>query len=222
MCWGKVRREDPFCFDYLSPYAYLASTQIHRIAGAANEVEPVPVLFAGLLEAHGTRGPAEVPAKKRYLLKDIMRIADRFGVPISAPPALPFRSLHALRVSSIPIEPEARRRLIDRLYAGVWARGEDLTDRAVLERIVREVGLDPELVARAETPEIKQRLKAQTDDAIALGVFGVPTSIVGEEIFWGTDSLPHLERYLEGHDPVTPERMEAFLRIPVGAARKIA
>lgn len=210
-----------FHFDFLSPYAYLAWTQIHAIAGAAGrEVEPVPVVFAGLLDAHGTRGPAEIPAKRRYLVKDILRIADALGVPIAPPFALPFRSLHALRIASLPLEPTTRRRLIDRLYAGAWARSEDLADRAVLERIVSAVGLDRDIVAQAEAPENKERLRSQTEGAIAAGVFGVPTVIVDGELFWGSDSLPHLARFLAGRHAVDPQVVEAFARVPVGAVRR--
>lgn len=209
-----------FHFDFLSPYAYLAWTRIHGIADAAGrEVEPVPVVFAALLDAHGTRGPAEVPAKRRYLVKDILRIADSFGAPLAPPFALPFRSLHALRIASLPLEPVVRQRLIDRLYAGAWARSEDLADRAVLSRIVSEVGLDPALVAAAEAPDNKARLRSQTEGAIACGVFGVPTVIVDGELFWGTDSLPHLARFLAGREAIDPDVVEAFGRVPVGAVR---
>lgn len=210
-----------FCFDFLSPYAYLAWTRIHTIAEAAGrEVEPVPVLFAGLLSAHGTRGPAEVEAKRRYLVRDILRIADAFGAPIAPPAALPFKSLHALRMASLPLERDAQRRLIDRLFAGAWARSEDLTDRAVLARIASEAGLDPAIVEHAETPDNKERLRARTEAVIAEGVFGVPTVLVDGELFWGTDSLPHLGRFLAGHDAVRRELADAFDRVPVGATRR--
>lgn len=210
-----------FHFDFLSPYAYLAWTRIHGIAGASGrDVEPVPVVFAALLDAHGTRGPAEIPAKRRYLVKDVLRIADALGAPIAPPFALPFRSLHALRMASLPLEPAIRRRLIDRLYAGAWARSEDLTDRASLARIASEVGLDPGIVAEAETAENKERLRSQTEGAIAAGVFGVPTVIADGELFWGTDSLPHLERFLAGRHAIDPALVEAFARVPVGAVRR--
>src|SRR4051812_14938048 len=112
-------------FDYLSPYAYLAWTQIHRIAekhGA--EVEPIPVLFAGLLQHHGTKGPAEIPAKRSYLFKDILRLAHAFGVPIAPPATHPFNPLLPLRASSLDLDAGVRRRLIDGLYAATWAEGK--------------------------------------------------------------------------------------------------
>jgi 2-hydroxychromene-2-carboxylate isomerase len=216
-----ARQRIAFAFDFLSPYAYLAWTKIHGIAAAAErEVEPWPVLFAGLLDAHGTKGPAEIPAKRRYLVKDIVRIASAFGVPIAAPVAIPFRSLHALRMASLPMDAGTRRRVVDRLFAGAWARSEDLTDRAVLARIAEESGLGARAVEDAEAPENKDRLRKRTEEAVSLGVFGVPTTIADGEIFWGTDSLPHLERFLAHRDPVRAEIVEAFARVPIGAQRR--
>src|SRR5512140_3653821 len=94
-----------FCFDYVSPYAYLAWTQIHALAARhGREVTPVPVLFAALLDAAGTKGPAEIPAKRGYVFKDVLRSAHRLRVPLVPPPAHPFNPLLALRVSSLDLE----------------------------------------------------------------------------------------------------------------------
>lgn len=210
-----------FLFDFLSPYAYLAWTRIHGIAEAhGRRVVPVPVLFAGLLEAHGTRGPAEVDAKRRYLVHDIQRIARAWDVPIAAPRAIPFRSLTALRLATLPLAPETKRALIDRLYAGAWARGEDVTDRDVLARIASEVGAGDDALERAEAAETKDALRRATEAAVAEGVFGVPTVLVDGEMFWGCDALPHLERFLAGERAIDPETMAAFAKVPVGARRR--
>lgn len=210
-----------FCFDFLSPYAYLAWTRIHSIAEAhGREVEPVPVVFGALLEAHGTLGPAEVDAKRRYLVRDVLRIARAWHVPIAPPRAIPFRSLTALRLATLPLDRSARRVLIDRLYAGAWARGEDLADRAVLAAIAAELGHDGEaLLARAESAENKDALRRATEDAVAAGAFGVPTVLVGGEMFWGCDALPHLERWLAGERAVTPELLARWSEVPVGVRR---
>ncbi|AKF05050.1 2-hydroxychromene-2-carboxylate isomerase [Sandaracinus amylolyticus] len=209
-----------FLFDFLSPYAYLAWSRIHGVAACAGrEVEPVPVLFAGLLGAHGTRGPAEVDAKRRYLVRDVLRIASAWDVPIAAPRAIPFRSLTALRLTSIEMDRATRRALIDRLFAGAWARGEDLADSETLAAIAREVGLGDDALARAESSEVKASLRRVTDEAIAAGVFGVPTVLVDGEMFWGCDSFPHLERFLAGELAVDRDVLAAFDAAPVGARR---
>lgn len=210
-----------FYFDFLSPYAYIACTQIHRIAGEPT-VELVPVLFAGLLGHHGTKGPAEVPAKRSYLLFDTVRKARALGVPFDAPKHHPFNPLLALRVASVPMDRDAQRRLVDRLFAEVWTRRGHVEDVATVEGILAEVGLDPKrTIADATSDEGKARVRAQTERAISDGVFGVPTVVAGGEIFWGCDSLPDLERFLESGKPtLDPELIARWSALTPSAERK--
>jgi 2-hydroxychromene-2-carboxylate isomerase len=199
-------------FDFISPYAYLAWTQLPALAARhGRELEPVPVLFAGLLEHHGTLGPAEVPAKRRYVLFDIARKARALGVPLELPVHHPFNPLLALRLASLPLEPAARRALIDRLFAAVWSgRAENIQDPVVVAAILRELGHDPErTLAEATSPAGKARLKAQTDRAIADGIFGVPSVLADGELFWGVDALPLLDAFLGGAAPSVDPGLEA-------------
>jgi 2-hydroxychromene-2-carboxylate isomerase len=192
-----------FHFDFLSPYAYLAWTQIHRVAERhGRAVEPVPVLFAGLLDHHGTKGPAEIAAKQRYLVFDTTRKARILGVAFGPPKHHPFNPLLALRVASIPMEPERRRALIDRIFAGVWSgEAANIEDVDTIARFAAEVGLDARVIVDAQSPEGKARLKEQTARANADHVFGVPTVIVDNEPFWGVDALPELDRFLASGTP---------------------
>lgn len=197
-----------FYFDFISPYAYLAWTQLR-----ARDLTPVPILFAGLLEAHGTRGPAEVPAKRRYIFRDTQRTARRLGVPFAPPPAHPFNPLLALRVASLPTTPLS---VIDALFAAVWGGGNGVTDPAEVARIAGEAA-----VAEANTPESKARVRRQTDEAIALGVFGVPTIEVDGELFWGVDSIANLDAYLRGDGAIDPADIARWETLPAQATRKI-
>jgi 2-hydroxychromene-2-carboxylate isomerase len=212
-----------FYFDFISPYAYLAWTQIHALAARHGcAVEPVPVLFAGLLAHHGTRGPAEVPAKRRYLVFDTSRKARALGVPFGPPPYHPFNPLLALRVASVPLAAEVQRALIDRIYAAVWSgAAEHVEAPDTVARLVRDVGLDAAVVlAQATSPDGKARLKSQTEDAIAGGVFGVPTITAGGELFWGVDSLPDLDGFLGGAGPtLDAETLDRWARITPSAER---
>lgn len=210
-----------FLFDYLSPYAYVAWHRIGPIAARhGREVEPVPVLLAALLGAAGTRGPAEVPAKRAYLAKDTIRAAAAAGVRFAPPPAHPFNPLLALRVTGAVAELAARRRLVDALFAAVWGGGPGVEDRATVVAIADRVGLDgAALVAAATGEPAKTRLRADTDAAIAAGAFGVPTILVDGELFWGNDSLEHVERFLGGADPVTPARLAPWQDLRASATR---
>ena len=199
-----------FYFDYISPNAYLAWIQLPKLAGKYGcTIDPVPVLFAGLLGAHGQLGPAEIPAKALWMAKNNYRKAVQLGVPLNPPAFHPFNPLLALRVSSLPLETAKRTALITALFEAVWVRGLHVSETAIVERISDEIGLSGSaLVAAAQQDDCKALLRRQTDDAIACGVFGVPSMDVAGEIFWGYDDFPFLELFLAGKDPLPPEAIE--------------
>ena len=219
---GRMDEPIRFYFDYLSPYAYLAWTQIGALAARCGRVvEPVPVLFAGLLNASGGVGPAEMPAKRRYVFLDTLRTAQVLKVPLLPPPTHPFNPLLALRVSSLPMANDARVRLVDALYAATWAGGGGVTEPDRVAAAASSIGLDgAAMVAAAASDDAKTRLRRQTDEAIALGTFGVPTLYVGDEMFWGYDSLPHLERFLRGELPGLSHRLQDWRDLPASAVRR--
>lgn len=201
-----------FLFDYISPYAYLAWKRIHALVeGEGYAVEPIPVLFAAFLKAHGHKGPAQIPSKRIYVFKDCLRTATVEGIDLHPPPRHPFNPLLALRVSGLDMPAATRRALIDRLFDEVWGGGRGVEDPAVVAEHCAAVGL-VDAVARASASENKQRLRAASEMGIAAGGFGVPTMLVGDELFWGFDSFPHLRRVLAGQDPLPLDRLETWNR----------
>jgi len=212
-----------FYFDFISPYAFVASTQVHAIAARnGRTVDLVPVLFAGLLEAHGTKGPAEIPAKRAYLFRDVYRKAHRLGLPeLVLPPSHPFNPLLALRVAALPTDADAKRRLVDSLFAATWLEGTGIESPAAVAAAATRAGLDGEaLVRAAQQPEVKQQLRKATEDAVARGVFGVPTILADGEMFWGIDGMEHVETFLRGEDPV-PKDLAWANRQPSATRRAI-
>jgi 2-hydroxychromene-2-carboxylate isomerase len=211
-----------FCFDFVSPYAYLAWTQIHALAGRHGvAVLPVPVVFGALLDARGQKGPAEIPTQRAYLFKDCIRLAHGFGVPFAPPPAHPYNPLLALRAASLPMPEPVRRALIDGLFAAAWGGGRGVTDPAEVAAVATAAGLPGEDAVRdAGSPAVKDLLRRHTDEALAEGVFGVPTMLVEGELFWGVDALPHLDAFLDGRDPVTPELVARWAELPASAIRR--
>jgi 2-hydroxychromene-2-carboxylate isomerase len=174
-------------------------------------VEPVPVLFAGLLEAHGQLGPAEIRPKERWMSRNNLRKAALLGVPLNPPKFHPWNPLLSLRISSLPILDEQRRALITGLFEAVWVRGLHISEPEVVGRVADEAGLPgADLVAQAGTLEAKTRLREQTDAAIAAGCFGVPTMLVGGELFWGYDDFRFLELFVAGKDPLDPREAEKW------------
>lgn len=203
-----------FFFDYLSSNAWLAWTQIHPLAERfGRTVEPVPVLFAALLGRYGQLGPAEVPPKAWWMAKNNLRKAAALGVPLHPPAHHPFNPLLALRVSSLPLSDADRRRIIDALFRAVWVDRLHVSEPEVVRSIADRVGLPGHrLVEDASLPEAKERLRRQTDDALAAGVFGVPTVVADGELFFGFDDFPWLERFLAGDDPLDREALAEWTR----------
>lgn len=192
-----------FYFDYVSPYAYLASTRIRDVAARHGRVvEPVPVLFAGMLTATGNVGPAEIEAKRRHMQVDVERIAQMLGVPIEPPAVHPFNPLVPLRATASIEDPRARWDLVDRLFRAVWVESQRID------------ALDLPVAAGA-----KERLRANTDEALAAGAFGVPTVAVDGELFWGVDALPRLDRFLAGELRVDAERLARWRAVAPSATR---
>jgi len=210
-------------FDFVSPYAFVAFAPLVAMAERHGRgIEPTPVLFAALLDAHGNIGPAEIPAKRAYIFKDAYRKACAAGRPhLVLPPSHPFNPLVALRVASLPEPTPVRITIINALFDAAWQDGQAIDTPDAVRAVLDRAGLDgAALVLRAQSPETKAALRSATDAAIALGVFGVPTIIVEDELFFGSDSLPHLERFLEGKDPIPkdPGKSTMFDR-PASAVR---
>ena len=201
-----------FYFDYISSNAYLAWKVLPEMAAKyGGIVEPVPVLFAGLLAAHGQLGPAEVPPKRTWMVLNNLRKAALLGIPLNPPAFHPYNPLLSLRISSLPLADDERASLVDALFDAVWARGLHVSEPDVVRQVADEAGLDgARLVEDAGVGESKARLRMQTDEAIAAGIFGVPMMGVDGQRFFGYDDLPYLELYLAGKDPLDPGELRKW------------
>ena len=194
-------RHIEFYFDPVSPYVWLASTQLERIKKHSGfEIIVKPILFAGLLKANDHKGPAEIPAKRRYIFTDILRRAASYGLEVQGPPTHPFNPLLALRTSISIEDNETRLKFAKLLLDAVWVEGKDITRERNIRDLAKACDLDPEwLLSCAQNLETKQKLAGATQAAIELGIFGVPTFRINEQIFWGDDRIDELIRYLNGH-----------------------
>ena len=161
------------------------------------------MLFAGLLDHWGQLGPAEIPPKATHVGKDIRRFAALKGIPIRSPRYHPFKPLLALRVSLAVVSHSQQKEVITALYNAGWGAGIDLGDPNDIRQALNEAGLDgDQLITTAEQPLAKDALRLETERAISRGVFGIPTMVIGEELFWGLDQLQYLALHLDGKDPL--------------------
>ncbi len=205
-------REIDWYFDPISPYAYLAFTELHTLAPLAR-VRLRPVLFAGLLAHWNNVGPAEIPPKRTWTYRFCAWQAKQKGIPFVSPAAHPFNPLPWLRLAT---KLEGEENAVRRIFEAIWTTGEDAGDARRAHALARELGVDPESLG---DPEIKDRLRAETDAATARGVFGVPSLVVDAEVFWGVDAMDFARAYLE--DPTLLQQPGLALpEIPVGAVRR--
>lgn len=162
----------------------------------------------------GRTPPGEIPSRRRIVLADVLLLARRYGVPLEGPPAHPFNSLWALRSVQALGDCGQRRALAERYFRAAWAEGRRLDDPAVLRACLAELGVDqdPELVAT--TAEQRRALKANTQELLDLGGFGVPTFVTGDLLFFGHDRLSLLADYAEGSLELDRAKLEAMLARP--------
>ena len=201
-------------FDCLSPFAYLGFRDLERLP-AHVELRYVPVLLAPLLGHFGQKGPAEIPSKRAFTYRFVLWRARTLGLPMRFPPVHPFNPLAALRLI---VAAGSDRRAVGAVLDAVFRDGRDLTDAAVIADLARTLGVaEPERAV--SDPAVKQRLRENTDWAIARGVFGVPTLVIGEELFWGHDAFGMALDYLADPAAFQSPQMRAVERLPVGVER---
>jgi 2-hydroxychromene-2-carboxylate isomerase len=193
-----------FLFDFLSPYAYLAWVRLPELrAGRSFSLSLRPVALGAVLRHWGQLGPAQIPPKALFTFKDCVRRAQRLGCAFRAPAVHPFNPLPALRVSLPEVAGDAQLLVVGALWRAAWAEGRDLGSPEVIVDALNRAGLDgASLLARTNDPEVKASLKTNGDRAIDEGVFGVPTFLVGGELFWGEDQIPLIAQHLDGKDPL--------------------
>lgn len=207
-----------FLFDFVSPYSYLAWKRVHALASAhARTVEPVPIVFAALLDHHGHKGPAEIPSKREHMFKQLLRTSTREGIPFFPPPAHPFNPVNALSVACLD-HPD-RDRLIDVLFDAVWGGGPGIADADATARVLDAAGFPGDALV-TEGNRDRSRLRANTRSAIDAGVFGVPTILVDGELFWGFDTFPDVDRFLSGLDRIDPAMLQRWRELPAAAVRR--
>jgi 2-hydroxychromene-2-carboxylate isomerase len=202
-------------FDVISPFAYLAFPRLEEVAQHA-QLELVPVLLAGLLEHFGQLGPAEIAPKRRFTYRFTLWRARRSGVPLRFPPAHPFNPLAALRLI---IAAGNDRRAVRTVLDAVFRDGRDVSDPAVIGELAQVLGVREPQVALSD-PAIKQRLRDNTNWAASRGVFGVPTLLIGDELFWGHDAMDMALDYLRRPADFADADMLRADTLPVGVTRR--
>jgi 2-hydroxychromene-2-carboxylate isomerase len=199
-------------FDFISPFSYLQSEVLHTLPPDVR-IEYKPVLFAGLLNHWGNVGPAEIEPKRRWTFEQCVWLAKKHAIPLTLPPQHPFNPLPLLRAC---IAHGSDAQTVQRLFRFVWQEGRLPSEEAHWNALLAELDLTPE---RLDAPQVKAQLRANGEQAIAAGVFGVPTAVVGGRNFWGFDSTEMLAAWLAGDPFFESEQWRRAASLPQGLQR---
>jgi len=201
-------------FDFISPYSYL---QFERMPAwpAGVTLVPKPILFAGLLNHWGQKGPAEIPAKREFTYRQVQWIADRAGVPFRFPPRHPFNPINALRLCiAAGCSPDS----IRSIFRFVWAEGGEADTPAGIEELAKRLGI-ADATAVISDAAVKAKLRKNGEEAIAAKVFGVPSLVIDGTVFWGQDATDMAMDFVLHREHFETEEMKRAASIPVGVSR---
>lgn len=189
-----------FFWDPASPYTYLASTQLEKLAHETGVgLRYRPMLLGGVFQATGNKPPGMLPAKGKHMLRDLALMGRYLKVPVEKPDSFPVHSVLSLRCALVAEQHGKHVEFSNAVMRGHWGAGLDVSKSEVLMDIAKLVELDGEaLIAGTQDDAIKQQLKDNTAEAVARGAFGAPTFFLGEQMFWGCDRMDLIRAYLDG------------------------
>ena len=189
-------------FDYGSPFSYLADTQLPALSARTGAtIVYRPMLLGAVFKATGNASPITIAAKARYMSIELQRWAARYGLPVPNNPYFPINTLRLMRGAVATLQDGTFQRYHRAIFTALWSKGVNLGEEGVIGETLKAAGLDAVgVLHRIEQPEVKDQLKANTDEAVRRGVFGAPSFFVGDELFWGNDRLDFVEAVLRAHD----------------------
>ena len=180
-----------FYFDFVSPYSFLAHKEIRKIEISEKiKVRYNPVLLGGLHNLHGIKAPAFIPAKAKHMIRDCKLIAEKNNVKFKFNSYFPIRSLNLMRGVLVAEEDNIKSHFIDNIFNTIWQDGLNMNDEIVIQKVLKNLNVNPKtFVLRSTSSLIKDLLRKKTSDAYQKGIFGAPTFVANNRIFWGQDRI---------------------------------
>jgi 2-hydroxychromene-2-carboxylate isomerase len=201
-------------FDFVSPFAWLQWPRVKELM-RTHEVILRPILFAGVLDRVGQKGPAEIPAKREFIYRHVLWRARETGQPLRFPPKHPFNPLASLRLC---IAAGSDARATGAIFEWIWGQGQVADSAEALAPVAAQLGIDDAAAAIAD-PAVKAQLKANFEAAIADDIFGVPTLAIDGRLFWGGDAHDFALAYLRDPAIWDEAEMHRVATLPIGASR---
>ena len=182
-----------FYFDFISPYAFIAHNKIKKIEKEYMfKINYQPILLGGLHNLHEIKAPAFIPSKAKFMIRDCKMVAEKNKINFKFNSYFPIKSLNLMRGVFVAAEDGIKDLYIDKIFNAVWGDGLNMNDEVVIEKVLKNIDINPKtFLLRAQSQNIKEQLRSKTNDASKKGIFGAPTFIVKDKIFWGQDRLQY-------------------------------
>ena len=180
-----------FYFDFISPYSFLAHKQIRKIENYENiKIRYKPILLGGLHNLHGIKAPAFIPAKAKHMIRDCKLIAEKNKIKFKFNTYFPIKSLNLMRGVLVAEEDNIKNYYIDNIFNTIWQDGLNMNDEIVIQKVLKNLNVNPKtFILRSTSSLIKDSLRKKTSDAYQKGIFGAPTFVANNRIFWGQDRI---------------------------------
>jgi len=180
-----------FYFDFISPYSFLAHKEIRKIENKEGcKIRYIPILLGGLHNLHGIKAPAFIPAKAKHMIKDCKLIAEKNEIKFKFNSYFPIRSLNLMRGVLVAEEDNIKNYYIDNIFNTIWQDGLNMNDEIIIQKVLKNLNTNPKTFSlRSSSSLIKDSLRKKTTEAYEKGIFGAPTFVVNNKIFWGQDRL---------------------------------
>ena len=180
-----------FYFDFISPYSFLAHKQIKKIEANENvKIKYNPILLGGLHNLHGIKAPAFIPAKAKHMIRDCKLIAEKNEIRFKFNYYFPIRTLNLMRGVIVAEEDNIKSYYIDSIFNTIWQDGLNMNDEIIIEKVLKNLNVNPKtFFLRSTSSLVKESLRKKTSEAYEKGIFGAPTFIANNKIFWGQDRI---------------------------------
>jgi len=180
-----------FYFDFISPYSFLAHKEISKIEKKNSvKIKYKPILLGGLHNLHGIKAPAFIPAKAKHMIRDCKLIAEKNKIKFKFNSYFPIRSLNLMRGVLVAEEDNYKSYYIDSIFNAIWQDGLNMNDENIIQKILKNLNVNPKtFFLRSASSSIKDSLKKRTNEAYEKGIFGAPSFVANNKIFWGQDRI---------------------------------
>ena len=182
-----------FYFDFVSPYTFISFQQIKSIKFKQDfKFKFKPILLGGLHNLHKITAPAFIPAKAKFMIRDCKMVCEKYKISFKFNSYFPIKTIDLMRGVLIAEEDGIENNYIDKIFEAMWVSGLNLNDQQVVDKLLKNLGINPKTFSlRLSNQNLKDKLKERTQEAYVKGVFGAPTFVANNKVFWGQDRLEY-------------------------------